>query len=229
MKQMFSCFAIVDQSSTDNTIEIVRDVLGDAATLIIESESYIRDIGFSGARNRVSDLCIKPWIFHVDADELVLNLTSEMSVISEQADASTQFLSVRRRNLGMMSEIALPLTEEKIARLPVISDEMHVRLYKNNAGLRWHSFIHEELWQDGKRIPHENACCSLTFDHLSQFKGFKSAVHKEAYYAWMLLRGSNFPENDERALSEYSRHVLGERLAYFSEQARKYEQIAPVS
>lgn len=223
IKEWFSCFAIVDQSSTDNTVEIIKDILGDAVTLVIEREDYIRDVGFSGARNRASDLCSKPWIFHVDADETVVNLSEEMTAISEQADEKTEFLSVRRRNLSARPGITFPLAREAISRLPVSSDETHVRLYKRNAGLKWHSFIHEELWQGDQRVPYTNSECSLCLDHLSQLKGFDAAVDKEAYYAWMLLRGANFAEDDERFLSEYSRQVLSERRHYFTLEAQKYE------
>lgn len=223
LKEIIPQFAFVDQSSTDRTVSIIRDVLGSRATVNIQSEDYIREIGFSGARNMVSDLCTLPWLLHVDADEAVSILGDHKKIYSDIADAASNYMSVQRNNLHRSADMEFPLTNDKIATLSIESQEEHIRLYRNNVGIRWRSFIHEELWQSGDRLPHGAPICNILLNHLSRFKDFETQERKEEFYGWMITRGYDKPRNEEEELSAYSRHVIKEREDYFRKMACQYE------
>jgi len=223
LKRFFTKFAIVDQSSTDDSVQIIRDTLGKSVNLVSRPEGYIRGIGFAGARNFVSELCVRPWIFHVDADEQVVSTASE-EIVAEDAPPNSDFLRVSRRNLAAPQSSDVELTADFIGSLAVESYEKHVRLYKRGSGLRWHSFIHEELRQHGRHLPHDTPTCSMYFNHLSRFKNHDCVEEKEDFYGWMMMKGLKHPPTKDDALSDYSMNVLKDHAPYFEARAARYSK-----
>lgn len=222
---LFPRFSIVDQSSTDRTTEILRDVLGEKLNLIVEDEGYLREIGFAGARNKVSEAATGPWLFHIDADERIALPEGAFKIEAEEGDETTEYFNVRRRNICRPTGCDLPLTDLQVADLPSYSDEAHVRLYRNSTEFEWRSFIHEELWTNGRRTLHSAPIVNICLNHLQSFKPESNSEMKERFYGWMIIRGAARSNSNRDRLSDYSKHVLLEREGYFREMAQEYEAI----
>ena len=224
LKKHFDRFAIVDQRSTDDTIDIVRDVLGASANVVVEAGDYVQRVGFAGARNAVTDLCERPWALHVDADEKVVLDGPDSTIRADAADPSALFVAVERKNLSNPENLRPPADEDVVSRLPISSIERHIRLYRRDSGIRWHSFIHEELKLGGNQLPFDTPVCTLSLLHLSSLKHFEDNEMKEDLYGWMIIEGHDNPRTPEDSLSAYSLGVLNERRPYFEARAAAYRR-----
>ena len=82
-------FIIVDNASSDGTLEIVDSIARDEPRIQVVRNP--RDLGHSGGLNRGLELCRAPWIARMDADDIALpeRLASQLSWVAANPDVKT--------------------------------------------------------------------------------------------------------------------------------------------
>jgi GT2 family glycosyltransferase len=97
----FDNFLFLDMESTDQTKEVIADLLRakPAVRVAPYKREYLLDYGYAHARNFASLHCQKPWLFVVDADEILAGGVKDGKIRLDRLAAATAIVSCERRNL----------------------------------------------------------------------------------------------------------------------------------
>lgn len=138
---------IVSDFSDYPTLSILENFRDDNSDLSIEIYSHHLNGDFAAHKNFGIEQCTKPWIFQIDADELMsLGLANNVHTLLEYNEDVDLFL-VPRVN------IVEGLTQEDIQRWGwrvnehgwVMWPDFQTRIFQNNEDIRWHGAVHERI------------------------------------------------------------------------------------
>ena len=141
LKPYFERVVVLDMGSADRTTDIVQDIYGDQAILVSQPRADLFRYGFAHARNKVTAAARKPWVLHVDADEILAPLEGEALSFPDSSAQGGCAARVHRRNL--VGATMPDLRPDLLATYDARSVEQHVRLYRKAPQVRWQSFLHE--------------------------------------------------------------------------------------
>jgi glycosyltransferase involved in cell wall biosynthesis len=201
----FPSFAVLDMGSTDETVAISRDILGAKLTLAEWPRSRLFAEGFAAARNAVSSLCDRPWILHLDADEVLTQIEPCKNVPLSEDVSRARAWKVQRRNL--IGVLPAPVTVRALQSMEALSTEAHVRLYERNENHRWVGYIHEELTIDGVRAADIALPSLLNIEHLALLRPEAERLQKEKLYAWMLMNACNSTDLKQKISPDFVQYT----------------------
>lgn len=143
---------LVDSFSTDETVELARQVPG---VRLLQREYF----GSAAQKNWAMDQTTHPWILIVDADERVTpGLSREIVALLERGpDAS--YYSIRRRNLFL----------DRLIRHSGWSTDKVVRLVRRGAARYPRRRVHADIEVDGPAPTLEHGLLHYTFRSLRQY------------------------------------------------------------
>jgi glycosyltransferase involved in cell wall biosynthesis len=217
----FPHFCILDMESSDRTVEIIRDVLGSRASVVLQPRSELFTKGFAFARNKVSEFSELPWKFHVDADEALI-AEDGFKLLLEPNAMSGVAAKITRRNLT--GETSADFRPSTLARYSAYSVEQHVRIYRKAPEVRWESFIHEELWMGGVRAVECTGMSNVTLNHVSSFRPSNQKIEKEELYAWILMRIRSHKELQKNMREFYYTEHIDRNYHDLSELALRFAE-----
>ncbi len=181
----FKNFLFLDMESTDRTLQIIKDLLGDQARVIPYKREGLLASGYAHARNFAAQHCTKPWLLMVDADEVLTGGVTSNEVAIDAGDDATSIVTIDLRILQSKEwQIGQPLVSSQFQIEKTVSGKK--RLYRPEHAC-WRGYIHEELFPlaAGDSC---NAKSHLVLDHLTSFRRPGRVGLKRQMYSWMLLR-----------------------------------------
>jgi glycosyltransferase involved in cell wall biosynthesis len=221
LEPFFQKIYVLDMGSTDRTIEIIGDIYGDRAEIVLQPRSDLFENGFAHARNKITQATKRPWVLHVDADELLAPLESDV-ISFESAPESSAAAKLVRHNL--IGEAPVSYEPEILRGLAKSSTEHQVRLFNKQQGVRWESFLHEEIWIDDRRAHEHVGEVDLVLDHLSAFRPMADREEKELFYAWILMRVHDNPQLQSHMREFYTREYIPHNLERFRAMAEIFAE-----
>ena len=187
LRQVFKNFIFLDMGSTDQTLDIIAGMLSDGAQVqvIPYKRQNLFEFGYAHARNFAAAYATKPWLFAVDADEVLVNGVADGKIAIDSTNSATSIVVAQRRNLQRGEwKIGEPLDTTQLAWEKI---EDKKRLYKAIDRVRWEGYLHEDLYDAANRDL-RTARSSLVLDHLASFRDPTEQIIKRKMYSWMLLR-----------------------------------------
>jgi glycosyltransferase involved in cell wall biosynthesis len=161
---------VVDDNSTDNTVEILKTYKNRAIDVLSRS----LDKNFSAQRNFGLGKAKNEWVLFVDADEIISkNLAVEMLSATEKSEYLGY--SIRRKD----SFLGFPLQYGETGNVQFI------RLAKKNAG-KWEGSVHEKWIVNGKVGQLQKEIIHTSHKNISQFLqklNIYSTLRAEELYA----------------------------------------------
>jgi glycosyltransferase involved in cell wall biosynthesis len=218
-----SCFKrvfVLDMLSTDRTMEVVRDIFGDNATILSQPRHELFEKGFAHARNKISAASVSPWVLQIDADELLVPF--EGQVVFEPPPRGALAARTSRRNL--IGEPPADYDPATLASYTTDSTEQHVRLYKKSKDVRWESFLHEELWIGDIDAFSVSGLSNLTLNHLSHFRPHADKHEKETFYGWMLYKVYQDKNLQKNMREFYTGEFIPNNLERFREMSERFSE-----
>jgi glycosyltransferase involved in cell wall biosynthesis len=177
---------IGDSGSSDGSQEMAREFTSRVPRLEIFTLEWRDD--FSWGRNQVAKKAQSEWIFFLDGDEWIDDLTRqgiEECIRSGRAEAYSliQRNYTRDPSVEMSRPLSAPypkgLEEFQSAPLFYLENSME-RLYRRESGLVYEGIIHESLLPSAKRLNKACEKTSLIIHHAGRLK--KQSTDKAAYY-----------------------------------------------
>jgi glycosyltransferase involved in cell wall biosynthesis len=217
----FQRIYVLDMGSTDRTIEIIHDIYGERAEIVAQPRSDLFENGFAHARNKITQATIRPWVLHIDADELLAPLESDVISFESGPEFSAAGKVVRHNLIG---EAPVDYDPEILRGLARSSTEHQVRLFKKQQGVRWESFLHEEIWIDDRRAHEHVGEVNLVLDHLSAFRPMADREEKELFYAWILMRVHDNPDLQANMREFYTREYIPHNIERFRAMAKIFAE-----
>ena len=148
---------VVDSGSTDRTMEIARA----GAQLVVEHPFE----NFSRQKNFAASLASHPWIFNIDADELLSDeLKVRLAALRAEPNPRYQAYCFPRKTYGKDGQMLFNI---------VSYPGFHYRLYHRDF-CRWRNPVHETLEVDGKR--------KFLPEHLLHYPNYDRVPEKEELY-----------------------------------------------
>jgi glycosyltransferase involved in cell wall biosynthesis len=180
----FENFLFLDMESDDRTCEFIRQELGARARIVSYRRNQLLDFGYAHARNFAAAHGQKPWLFAIDADEVLVDGVAVNGVpIDSQADA-VSIVALERRNVeGQGWKLGQPFDPALFTGRVVKKD----RLYRPSSKAYWEGYIHEELIKRPEKTA-PKAGSSIRLEHLTNFRSRERERFKRQMYSWMLLR-----------------------------------------
>jgi glycosyltransferase involved in cell wall biosynthesis len=217
----FPRFCILDMESSDRTVEIVKDILGSRALFSLQPRDELFSKGFAYARNKVSTCSNHSWKLHIDADEALI-AEEGFKLLLEPHIMAGVAAKITRRNLT--GEIPAGFSPSTLAGYSTSSVEQHVRLYREAPGVRWESFIHEELWIGDRRAVECTGMSNVALNHVSFFRPFNDKVEKEEFYAWILMQVRSRKELQENMREFYYTEHLERNYDNLNKMALRFAE-----
>ncbi|WP_083967206.1 glycosyltransferase [Methylosinus sp. R-45379] len=217
----FQRIYVLDMGSTDRTIDIIRDIYGDRAEIVVQPRSDLFENGFAHARNRVTQAATRSWVLHIDADELLAPLDADVISFESAPDAAAAAKILRHNLIG---EIPADYEPETLRGMAKSSTEHQVRLFKKQPDVRWESFLHEEIWIGDRRAHEIVGASNLVVDHLSAFRPHADRDEKELFYAWILMRVHDNPDLQRYMREFYTQEYIPHNLERFRAMAKIFAE-----
>lgn len=148
---------VVDSGSSDRTMEIAR-----AGAQVAVEHTFEN---FSKQKNFAASLASHPWIFNIDADELLSDeLKARLNRLRAEPTPRYQAYCFPRKTYGRDGEMLFNI---------VSYPGFHYRLYHRDF-CRWRNPVHETLEVDGKR--------KFLPEHLLHYPNYDRVPQKEELY-----------------------------------------------
>ena len=116
-------------------------------------ENYEFDIDFSALRNKAKELATGKWILSLDADErLLVHQHEAFKHACEKYEKDNDVYAFSNTSISWVKD----LTRQYKEKIPMATNGIQIRLFKNDKNIKWFSKIHEtverSVSQLGKKI-----------------------------------------------------------------------------
>ena len=209
---------VVDSGSRDGSLEWLSDRVD---ILIRVPPRTVVEKGYSYLRNLAHKFADGDWIYQVDADEMIS---------AEQADLIKPHLEETKApglSLKVLTFHRAPRVKPHewtwIANNCDHEPGRHVRIYRNNAGIEWRGYIHEELWQGDTRLFDTAENTEFKHLHYTNYRTWGDPNDKDRKVSYMMLKAYNDPEYGKYMNPWWFQNWYPKNLDRLKVRAHEYE------
>jgi glycosyltransferase involved in cell wall biosynthesis len=207
LKECVDQIIILDMESDDGSHLLYRDLLSADDRVVNYRRRNLFDYGFAHPRNYAACFAKSPWLFAIDADELII--PEEMRSFKRMQVRDTRKFHIARHNYVRAEGFGLD-DIPKILNEGQFSKETHCRITPNLPEIQWQGTIHEEL-RDGLDDKSPTSPSGITLHHLNAFKAAPER-EKQGLYYYLTLKAVAFPRfrygTNEYWFNEFTRTYL---------------------
>lgn len=207
--------------STDDTRDVIRDVIGRDAIVVDYERRYLLEQGYDTARNVAASYSRRPWIFACDSDEVVFSGIADGNIAIDRSVAFSRVVTVERHNLKRPNrwQPGMPIDLES---LPPGSVERHRRLYRAGSGMHWKGYLHEVV--RGPHVERSEATSKIVLKHYSAFREKSRNDRKADMYYWMLVQMHDGKKPKDGVNKYWLNEFIPANLERLREGAARFEE-----
>ena len=213
----------VDQGSTDGSLQYLQSRLRPQDRIINVDWGAVYRYGYAYLRNLGSRLCDGVWIEAIDADEVLApEFRNAVKGILQNTNANVLRINMHQfKNDGSTASVDWYEIAKNSHYHEIIG---HRRIYRQDSGIFWDGYIHEELWMNEKNAAYFADESGLLYWHFTEFRSSREWDLKHQRYAWMLVNAFSNVRLQKGTNSGWYERYVPENLPHLQEQANQFSQ-----